>query len=67
MDMRAASHRGAVPGPMQTRGRLIRAGRRIAIAEVSLMDAEGNVGATGRGVLYIGSGKHFRPALTPPA
>lgn len=66
VDMRADFHRGAVPGAMQARGRVIRAGRTIAFAEVSLTDSEGQLVATGRGVFYVGSGKQFRPAEILP-
>ncbi len=67
VDMRADFHRGAVAGPMEAHGRVIRAGRTIAFAEVSLRDRDGNLVATGRGVFYVGSGKQFRPAERPPA
>jgi uncharacterized protein (TIGR00369 family) len=48
-DLRVDYHRAATPGALQTRSRVIKAGRRICVADTEVLDSEGTLLASGRG------------------
>ncbi|MFN4089763.1 MAG: PaaI family thioesterase [Alphaproteobacteria bacterium] len=57
VDMRVDYHRGAGPGDLTAKGRVIRAGGTFSTAEASIHDRDGTLLASGRGVYYSGLGK----------
>ncbi|MEY8826882.1 PaaI family thioesterase [Sedimentitalea sp. XS_ASV28] len=49
IDMRVDYHRAAMPGNLTVKGRVIKAGRQISVAEASVYDKDGVLLASGRG------------------
>ena len=52
VDLRIDSHRAATPGDLKALGRIIRIGRTFSTAEAEVLDSEGKLIASGRGVYY---------------
>lgn len=50
IDMRVDYHRVALPGDLLCKGRIIRQGGQFSVAEAEILDAEGKLCASGRGV-----------------
>jgi len=53
LDMRIDYHRGAKPGPLRALGRVLKAGKTIATADVDLFDAADTLVASGRVVFFV--------------
>ena len=52
VDLRIDYHRAATPGDLKALGRIIRIGRTFSTAEAEVLDSEGKLIASGRGVYY---------------
>ena len=52
VDLRIDYHRAATPGDLKAVGRIIRIGRTFSTAEAEVLDSEGKLIASGRGVYY---------------
>ena len=52
VDLRIDYHRAATPGDLKAVGRIIRIGRTFSTAEAEVLDPEGKLIASGRGVYY---------------
>ena len=52
VDLRTDYHRAATPGDLKALGRIIRIGRTFSTAEAEVLDSEGKLIASGRGVYY---------------
>ena len=52
VDLRVDYHRAATPGDLRALGRIIRIGRTFSTAEAEVLDSEGKLIASGRGVYY---------------
>ena len=52
VDLRIDYHRAATPGDLRALGRIIRIGRTFSTAEAEVLDTEGKLIASGRGVYY---------------
>ena len=52
VDLRIDYHRAATPGDLKASGRIIRIGRTFSTAEAEVLDSEGKLIASGRGVYY---------------
>ena len=52
VDLRIDYHRAATPGDLKALGRIIRIGRTFSTAEAEVLDLEGKLIASGRGVYY---------------
>lgn len=52
-DLRVDYHRAAKPGELRARGRVVKLGKRLSVADTQLLDAEGGLVASGRGA-YLG-------------
>ena len=52
VDLRTDYHRAATPGDLRALGRIIRIGRTFSTAEAEVLDSEGKLIASGRGVYY---------------
>jgi len=50
IDMRVDYHRAAMPGDLTCRGQVIKAGKQFSVSEARILDADGNLLASGRGV-----------------
>src|SRR3712207_5563576 len=50
IDMRVDYHRVALPGDLLCRGRVVRQGGQFSVAEAEILDMEGKLCASGRGV-----------------
>lgn len=50
IDLRVDYHRAAMPGDLRARGRVIKFGSQISVAEAEVLDADGKLLASGRGV-----------------
>lgn len=53
-DLRVDYHRAARPGELRARGRVVKLGKRLSVADTELVDSEGVLVASGRGA-YLGS------------
>src|SRR5262249_26206667 len=52
IDMRVDSHRGAMPGALVATGTVIKLGSKVSTAAAEIVDAEGRLIASGRGVYF---------------
>jgi uncharacterized protein (TIGR00369 family) len=52
IDMRVDYHRVALPGDLLCRGRVVRQGTQFSVAEAEILDMEGRLCASGRGVYF---------------
>ncbi|MGE5103375.1 MAG: PaaI family thioesterase, partial [Betaproteobacteria bacterium] len=50
IDMRVDYHRAAMPGDLVARGKLVKWGSQYAVAEAQVIDKDGALVASGRGV-----------------
>lgn len=50
IDMRVDYHRAAMPGDLIARGKVVKAGNTVSVAEAAVFDQEGRLLASGRGV-----------------
>lgn len=50
IDLRVDYHRGAMPGDLRCIGSVIKFGKQFSVAEAKILDLEGNLLASGRGV-----------------
>ena len=57
IDMRVDYHRVALPGDLLCRGRVVRQGAQFSVAEAEILDAEGKLCASGRGVYLTAAPK----------
>jgi uncharacterized protein (TIGR00369 family) len=64
IDMRVDYHRAAMPGDLVATGTVIKLGSTIATAAAEIVDAEGRLIASGRGVYFTAEPKPTTP--TPP-
>ncbi len=48
-DLRVDYHRAATPGELRTRSRVVKAGRRLCVADTEVLDTSGVLLASGRG------------------
>lgn len=55
VDMRVDYHKAASPGDLKAIGRIIRLGGTFSTAEATVVDAEGALIASGRGVYFTGA------------
>lgn len=55
IDLRVDYHRAAAPGDLTVHGKVIKAGRQFSVAEAQVLDQEGRLLASGRGVYATGS------------
>ncbi|MDQ2915845.1 MAG: PaaI family thioesterase [Pseudomonadota bacterium] len=52
IDMRVDYHRAAMPGDLTARGKLVRWGSQYAVSEAQVLDKDGALIASGRGVYF---------------
>ncbi len=57
VDMRVDYHRAALEGDIFATGRVVKLGRLFAVAEASVLDADNNLLASGRGVYAVAAPK----------
>lgn len=50
IDLRVDYHRAAMPGDLTARGRIVKFGGQLSVAEASVFDKDGTLVASGRGV-----------------
>lgn len=50
VDMRVDYHRAAMPGDLRARGKVVKWGSQFSVAEAEVLDADGKLLASGRGV-----------------
>ena len=50
IDLRVDYHRAAMPGNLRARGKVIKFGSQVSVAEAEVFDADGKLLASGRGV-----------------
>lgn len=57
VDMRVDYHRAAMPGDLICKGKVVRQGGMVSVAEASIFDLEGKLCASGRGVYLTAPAK----------
>lgn len=62
IDMHVDFHRVAKPGDLRAEGQVIHQGRRFATAHARVLDAEGNLIASGRALYLLPTPAHIAPA-----
>lgn len=65
IDMRVDYHRPALPGDLRIKGRVIKFGSQVSVAEAEVFDADGKLLASGRGA-YATSAPSAAPARAAP-
>jgi uncharacterized protein (TIGR00369 family) len=57
IDMRVDYHRVALPGDLLCKGRIVRQGSQFSVAEAEILDSDGKLCASGRGVYLTAAPK----------
>lgn len=57
MDLRVDYHRAAMQGDLTCRGKVVKFGGQISVAEAQILDGEGRLLASGRGVYMTAPAK----------
>ena len=67
VDLVTDYHKAAVPGPLEARAEVIRAGRSLITARAEVRDCEGNLVASGRIVAFGARANNLGGKVPPPA